>query len=179
MLPDPLHPAVVHFPVVLAALLPLCAAAGLVAIRRGARRQSTWGVVFLLSLAMTASTLVAAKTGEDEEDRVEDVVPESALEEHEEAGERLRIVSALTTLIIAAGLFGGRPGNTARWAGVAAAFAVLGGAIQSGHSGGELVYKHGAAQAYLGSPNQDGEKQGDDTGEERDDREERPIRQNR
>ena len=37
MLPDPLHPAVIHFPIVLMVLLPLVAAWALWTIRRGAR----------------------------------------------------------------------------------------------------------------------------------------------
>lgn len=35
MLPQPLHPAVVHFPIVLAVLLPVVTLAGILAVRRG------------------------------------------------------------------------------------------------------------------------------------------------
>ena len=44
MLPDPLHPAVVHFPIVLMVLLPFVAASALWAIRRGARPVRAWAV---------------------------------------------------------------------------------------------------------------------------------------
>ena len=42
MLPNPMHPAVVHFPVVLAFLLPLFVAGALLAIRRGANARRAW-----------------------------------------------------------------------------------------------------------------------------------------
>ena len=35
MIPEPLHPAVVHFPIVLVVLLPLAAMTALLLIRRG------------------------------------------------------------------------------------------------------------------------------------------------
>jgi len=44
MLPNPLHPAVVHFPIVLALLLPIFAIGALWTIRRGARPRRAWGI---------------------------------------------------------------------------------------------------------------------------------------
>jgi uncharacterized membrane protein len=44
MLPDPLHPAVVHFPIVLMILLPLAAAGGLWAISRGVGTAKAWAI---------------------------------------------------------------------------------------------------------------------------------------
>lgn len=149
MMPDPLHPAVVHFPIVLASLLPVFAVGALLALKRGAAPRVAWGIVFALSLATTVSTLAAVKTGEDQEERVERVVPESAFEEHEEAGERLRVVAALVTLVMAGGFLNGRKGRAARWAGMVASVGLMAGAFQTGHSGGQLVYTHGAAEAYV------------------------------
>ena len=40
-----------------------------------------------------------------------------------------------------------------RIAGTAATIAVLAAGISVGHSGGQLVYEHGAANAYLDAPN--------------------------
>ena len=42
MLPQPLHPAVVHFPIVFVVLFPIVAIAGIVIIRRGGSVKSSW-----------------------------------------------------------------------------------------------------------------------------------------
>ena len=60
MLPNPLHPAIVHFPVVLAFLLPIFALGALWAIRRGARPRRAWAIPLAASLALAASAWVAA-----------------------------------------------------------------------------------------------------------------------
>ena len=44
MLPNPLHPAVVHFPIVLAVLMPLFVIGALWAIRRGAAPLRAWSL---------------------------------------------------------------------------------------------------------------------------------------
>ena len=149
MLPDPLHPAVVHFPVVLAVLLPISAVVGLWAIRRGAGRLQAWSIPVVLALALTASGWVAMETGEAEEERVEDVVGEQALHEHEEAAERFLLFGGVTTLLLAGGLLAGTVGTAARIVGTAASVAVLATGVQVGAAGGELVYVHGAASAYV------------------------------
>ena len=87
MLPDPLHPAVVHFPIALAALIPLFATLILLAIRSQRTSASTWAVVVLMQTLLVVSAWVAHDTGHDQEDRVEKVVKESLIEEHEEAAD--------------------------------------------------------------------------------------------
>ena len=88
MLPDPLHPAVIHFPIVLMVLLPLVAAWALWTIRRGARPAAAWLVPLVTAAALALSSWIAVETGEREEDRVERVVPEASMHGHEEAAER-------------------------------------------------------------------------------------------
>ena len=44
LIPDPLHPAVVHLPIALVLVLPLVAIGALVAIRRGGRPVIAWGL---------------------------------------------------------------------------------------------------------------------------------------
>src|SRR5688500_10797385 len=83
----PLHPIVVHFPIVLSVLLPVAIVVALWAIRRGATPWRAWSVPLATAAALTLSALVATRTGESDEDPVERVVAESAIEEHEEAGE--------------------------------------------------------------------------------------------
>ena len=74
MLPDPLHPAVVHFPVALAALTPLFAALIAIAIRAKRTPRRTWLLVVLMQALLVGSTWLAHETGEDEEERVEKVL---------------------------------------------------------------------------------------------------------
>ncbi|MHB1328351.1 MAG: DUF2231 domain-containing protein [Gemmatimonadales bacterium] len=148
MIPDPLHPALVHFPIVLAVLLPIAAAITLWAIRRGANPRRSWAVPVALAAALALSAWASVQTGEAEEDRVESVVPEVALETHEEAADRFLLLSFAVLAVTAAGLIGGKAGGVARIVGLAAALALAVAGYQVGHSGGELVYRHGAASAY-------------------------------
>jgi len=152
MLPDPLHPAVVHFPLALAVLLPLSAVVALWAIRRGARPLSAWAVPFALAVLLTGSAWLALETGEREEEAVEAVVAESALEEHEEAAERFLLFAGALTLVAGMGLAGGTLGSAARILATAGTVGVLVAGISVGARGGELVYVHGAASAYTDAP---------------------------
>ncbi len=148
MLPDPLHPAVVHFPIALSLLLPLAALLALVVHYRGARWRHTWLPVVAAAAALALSSWAAAETGEDQEDVVERVVAEDALENHEEKAETFQRATIVVFLLTAAGLAPGKAGHGARIAAGAGMAVILYLGINVGHSGGELVYRHGAAQAY-------------------------------
>ncbi|NIP80713.1 MAG: hypothetical protein GWM90_16430 [Gemmatimonadetes bacterium] len=148
MLPDPLHPAIVHFPIVLAVLLPAFAVGALWAIRRGARPGWAWAVPLALAAVLAGSSWLAVETGEAQEDRVEDVVGEQVLHAHEEAGERFLVLSGILLLIMGAGLLKGRAGSASRLVGTVGAAALVIAAVQVGDAGGKLVYEHGAAAAY-------------------------------
>jgi uncharacterized membrane protein len=150
MLPDPLHPALVHFPIVLAMLLPILAAGTLVAIRKGAAIRRAWALPVFLSAALFASAFAATRSGEAEEDRVERVVGERPLHAHEEAAEQFLLLSGFLLVITAAGLAGGTLGRAGRILATLGAAGLVAAAIQVGHSGGELVYTHGAGNAYSG-----------------------------
>lgn len=149
MLPDPLHPAIVHFPIVLSILAPIVALGALWAIRKGARPLRAWGLTLAVLGALVGSSWLAIKTGEEQEDRVKPVVPKGVVHEHEEAAETFLYLAGAVLIISAAGLIS-RPaiGRTARVLGAAGTLALVGAGWQVGHSGGELVYKHGAASAY-------------------------------
>lgn len=148
MLPSPLHPAVVHFPIVLAILLPIVAVVALVLMARGRSSRAVWLVPLVFSAAMAAAAFVALETGQNEEDRVEKVVSERVIGAHEEAAEQFLIFSGILFLITAAGLMRGNVGRSARVLGTVGAFAALFLGVRVGKAGGELVYKHGAAAAY-------------------------------
>jgi uncharacterized membrane protein len=148
MLPNPLHPAIVHFPVVLAVLLPIFAAVALWTIRRGTTPRRAWSIPVGLATALTLSSWVAVQTGEAQDERVESVVAEQPLDAHEEAAEAFLTLSAGLTALTLAGLIGGRPGRAARVLATAGTVALVVAAARVGHSGGQLVYRYGAASAY-------------------------------
>jgi len=148
MLPEPLHPAVVHFPLVLMLLVPAFAVFAIWSIGRGAHARRTWGIPLVLSAALVASAFVALRTGEADEERVEEVVAERAIHEHEEAAERFFVLSGVLLLIATAGLLGGNLGKAARVLTLAGALGVAAAGVQVGKAGGELVYKHNAARVY-------------------------------
>jgi uncharacterized membrane protein len=151
MLPNPLHPAVVHFPLVLAFLLPVFAIAAIWAIGRGARARRAWSIPLTVALALATSAWVAVETGEEQEERVEDVVTKQPLHSHKELAEVLLASSAVLVVIAAGGLVGGLPGRSARIATAVGSVVLLVVAVRVGHSGGQLVYKYGAANAYTSS----------------------------
>jgi uncharacterized membrane protein len=152
MIPDPLHPAIVHFPIVLAVLLPIFALGALWAIRRGADPRWAWAMPLALAAAMALSGWVAVEAGEDQEERVESVVGENALHEHEEGGERFLVLTAVVLLVAGAGLLGGTVGAAGRYLATAGSLVALWAGVSVGSSGGELVYRHGAAAAYISAP---------------------------
>ena len=144
----PLHPLVVHFPIVLTILLPISVFVALWVIRKGTTPRRAWSVPVAFAAALALSAFVATRTGSAEEDRVERVVAESALEGHEEAGERFLVLSGVLLLVAAAGFLPRTVGQAARIVTAAGALGLVVAGIQVGHSGGELVYRHGAASAY-------------------------------
>jgi len=149
MLPDPLHPALVHFPLTLAVLIPLFVIGAIVAMRRGVAARRAWSLVVALMVLLTASSFLAVKTGEDEEEAVEEVVDHDFIHEHEEKAELFRNLTLLTLVLGAAGLATGKVGGFSRGAATGMSFVLAGLAWGVGESGGDLVYEHGAANAYI------------------------------
>lgn len=147
----PLHPAIVHVPLGLALVIPLVALGLLWAIWRnkiGAR-------AFVIAVAMQAIVVVAGfaamRAGEHDEERVESVVPESAIEEHEEAAE-LFVVSSGITLALGIGALALAVRRPSAARGLMAATALAGVVaaglgVHAGEEGGKLVYQHQAARA--------------------------------
>lgn len=146
----PLHPMLVHLPIALSLIVPLVAAGTLFAWHRGLLPKRAFAVAALLQVLLVGSGLVALNTGEADEERVERLVPEAALEAHEDAASTfVWAAGAVCLLFLGASVLPDRPAaRTAAIAATVGSLAVLGFGIQVGHAGGRLVYEHGAASAY-------------------------------
>lgn len=146
----PLHPVVVHLPIALSVLLPLVTLALLVLYWRDGLSRKAWLLVPLLSGVLLAGGLTAAQTGEQDEEAVERVVAESAIEAHEEAAELFNIGAGVLFALAMVGLAipGERRRKVVAVATAVGSLAVLGLGVNVGHAGGELVYRHGAASVH-------------------------------
>ena len=98
----PLHPAIVHIPLGLAFVMPLLAIGFAWALWTGRVKMGAWATIVALQAVLLGAGLVAMNTGEHEEDRIERVVPESVIEQHEELAEQF--VWATGTTLLLAGL---------------------------------------------------------------------------
>ncbi len=146
----PLHPKIVHLPIALAVLMPLLTGGVLLAIWRDWLPRRTWSLVFVGQLLLVGSGVLALRTGEGDEERVEKVVPEAAIEGHAEAGERFvwggGVLLGLSLLPLL--LRGRRAHLVAGAATFAGTLVVLGLGYQVGQKGGELIYVHNAGAAF-------------------------------
>lgn len=141
--PSPLHPAVVHFPI--AFLMAGAATALVTAFFR--RWHLPWLVALLLVLG-AAGSVVAVGTGEEEEEMAEasSAAAERILDEHEEWGKLTRNLALAAAVFALAAAFAAKTRMAGLGLSVVTALLALSGAYavaQTGHYGGELVYRHG------------------------------------
>jgi hypothetical protein len=107
-----------------------------------------------LQATLLISGIVALQSGEAEEERVERVVSEGLIEAHEARAQVFVFASAAVLAAMALALLLKSNGAAMR----TAAFSTLGTLVvfqlgyRTGQAGGELVYEHGAAQAYTPDP---------------------------
>ncbi len=150
----PLHPGLVHLPLGLALVVPLVALFLLVFFARQGVIRRPLGLLLALQVLLVASAFAGLQTGEAEEERVEEVVAHDAIEEHEEAAE-VFTWAAVGVLVLSGAAFAlARREKLSRGllaATTVGAIAVAGLGLRTGHEGGELVYHHGAAAAYVGT----------------------------
>jgi uncharacterized membrane protein len=156
MLPDPLHPAVAHFPMALAPLMPVLALLAILAIQRDWLPVRAWAAIVLLQALLVGFAWFSIETGEEQEDRVEKVVERDVIHEHEEAAEAFIIAAAIALVAMGAGLLPERNGRLGRIAGTVLAVVVFALGANTGRLGGALVYEHGAASAYTGDAERPG-----------------------
>lgn len=149
----PTHPALVHLPLGIAFVMPLVLIAVLYWLARDRPTGGMWLVAVLLQALLLGSAVAALRTGEAEEERVERVVPESALEVHEERGEVFTwLAGANLGALALLPIFRRRgPKGAVAAAALALSVAVAVQGVRVGHAGGVLVYEHGAANAYIGA----------------------------
>ena len=152
LIPNPLHPALVHFPIVLLLLGTVAAVVAAV------WRKHHLPVLAAALLAMGAlGTWAAVASGESDGGLIENASPQlnSLVDAHETWAKR-----TLTISILAAVAAGGAV-LTARWPGIARALAIVAalasvgaafGVYQTGHRGGALVYRHGAGVEVASTP---------------------------
>jgi uncharacterized membrane protein len=158
-LPNPLHPAIVHFPIVLI-LIGSVAAVGAVFLRR-------WCLPALAAVLLTAgavSAFVATAIGEEDADMAGEMSEpaKAALDEHEDWGELTRNLALAAALLAIAATATLRWPMAARGLSVLAALAALAATYAvtaTGHLGGKLVYQHAvgvnpaaASQGKTGQP---------------------------
>jgi len=146
----PLHPALVHLPLGLAFVLPALAIGFAWAMWKGKIQPRAWLAIVLLQAVLLGAGLVALKSGHNEEDRVESVVSESALQRHEALAEQFLWITGITLVAAGVVLVLRRPGAVQALTAVTVlgTFLVAGAAVRVGHAGGQLVYVHNAAAAY-------------------------------
>jgi uncharacterized membrane protein len=144
------HPKLVHLPIALGVLMPLVAGGILLSWWRGWLPHRTWHLALGLQAVLVLSGLLALRSGEAEEERVERVVPERYIEAHEEAAEGFVAGSfAVLVVMLLAAVAGERKiARPIAAAGTAGTLIVLGLGYRTGEAGGRLVYEHGAASAY-------------------------------
>lgn len=144
------HPKVVHIPIALGVLMPLVAGGLALAWWRGWLPGRAWRIAVALQALLVVSGIVALRTGGDEEERVERVVPEPLIEAHEEAAEAFVWGSGavLAVMLAAAALGSRRPGLPLAAAATLGTLVVFQLGYRTGQAGGSLVYGHNAAQVY-------------------------------
>jgi uncharacterized membrane protein len=145
------HPSLVHVPVALGGLMPLVAGGILLTWWRRWLPRRAWALAVALQVILVGGGLLALRTGEAEEERVERVVPERFIEAHEEAAQEFVWASGavLALMLLGLALPARRAALPVALAGVLGSVVCLGLAYRTGQSGGSLVYRHGAAQAHV------------------------------
>ena len=142
-LPSPLHPAVVHFPIVLILL------GSAVAVTAAfTRRWHLPGIAAALFVLGAVGSVVATQTGEREGELVgETPAIEAILNQHENWAERTQFAAILVAMLAVGAVVASRWPGAAHALSVATAAGALAAALcvaETGHYGGQLVFRHGA-----------------------------------
>lgn len=145
----PLHPMLVHLPLGLAIVLPFAVGALLWRARFAAEPGAAWRPAVALFLVLALAATAAVLSGHRDEEVVEGVVREAALETHEDRADAFLWLAWAGVAASAVGLFRGAAGRLARPLAGVLSLLLFAGAFYVGHAGGVLVYSEGAAQVHV------------------------------
>lgn len=148
--PTPLHPIMVHFPIALAFVLPLLALIFSFFIKKGKFESRTWLVIAGLQIFTLVAGYAALQTGESDEEMIEHVTGKPPIHEHEERAEMF-VAGMVAASAVATMAYFVRPTAQVYVQLIAVVLMVLNSflAYRTGEAGGALVYKFGAANAYM------------------------------
>lgn len=142
-LPSPLHPAVVHFPIVLILL-----GTAVAVVAAFVRRWHLPSIAASLLILGAAGAALAMQTGEKEGELAGEAPGvESVLDLHEDWAERTQVVSLLVAVLALGAALASRwkaAGRTLSALTAAGALSAAWCVAQTGHYGGQLVFRHGA-----------------------------------
>jgi uncharacterized membrane protein len=157
----PFHPIIVHFPIALTFIVPILILVFAFMIKTNKMSHKTWLIIIGLQIATTATGYMALETGEDEEHSVEKVLGKKLIHEHEEAAE-IFVGSTVIALVlsIAAFFLKSQIQFLAQLVVCLVSLVSCYLVYTTGHSGGELVYVHGAARAYAQNDGADAAPEG-------------------
>jgi uncharacterized membrane protein len=145
----PFHPTIAHMPIVLSVILPLLVLIFAYMMKTNRMTSTGWLIIVGLQVMTTVTGYLALESGEVEEHKVEKVLEKKLINEHEEAAE---IFVGFSVLSLVAGIaaFFIRTEYQLRVQLLVFALALVSGLLgtRTGTLGGDLVYKHGAGEAY-------------------------------
>ncbi len=150
----PFHPVIVHFPIAITFILPILILTFAWMIKQNKMSQQAWLIIIGLQVLTTVTGYVAMETGEEAEEVAERVIEKKYIHQHEEKAE-IFVGATVVALVLSIAAFFLRKEIqffvklAVCIVSILACFLVY----RTGHSGGELVYEHGAAGAYLQKEN--------------------------
>lgn len=149
----PFHPSIVHFPIALTFIMPIFLVIFALFIKNNKMSPKAWLILVGLQVVIVGSGYIALESGEDEEHQVAKVVSKKLIHEHEEAAE-VFVGASVLVLVLSIGAFFLRNEFSFPFKLGVAALSLIACflAYRTGKLGGELVYLHGAPNAYLESP---------------------------
>ena len=141
---------IVHFPLALTFIVPILVVIFAIMIRMNKMNPKSWLIIVGLQMVIVGTGYIALESGETEEDQVEKVVSKNLIHEHEEAAE-VFVGSTVVALVLSIAAFFVRKEIGFPLKIVISLIGLVSSYLsyRTGHLGGELVYKHGAASAYV------------------------------